>query len=80
MEFKAKGKNVKLIESKGGHLLAQLELVGKWEDEDAVHLVEKEEDVINLKAIRKIHKVLNHKSKEQMNYAFRNAGKLNEET
>ena len=31
------------------------------------------------KAIRKIHKIFNHKSKEQMHYAFRNAGKLNEE-
>ena len=38
-----------------------------------------EDDVSSEKAIWKIHKILNHKSKEQMHYAFRNAGKLNEE-
>ena len=29
--------------------------------------------------VRKIHKILNHKSKEQMYYAYRNAGKLTNE-
>ena len=61
-------------------MLAQLELVGKWEDKDAIYLVENEDEVNSDKAIWKIHKILNHKSKEQMHYAFRNAGKLNEET
>ena len=42
LEFKEKGKKVELIESKGGHLIAQLELVGKWEDKDAIYLVENE--------------------------------------
>ena len=79
LEFKEKDKKVKLIESKGGHLIAQLELVGKWEDKDAIYLVENENEVNSEKVIRKIHKILNHKSKEQMHYAFRNAGKLNEE-
>ena len=32
LEFKDKDKKVKLIESKGGKLIAWLELVGKWED------------------------------------------------
>ena len=79
LEFKEKDKKVRLIESKGGHLIAQLELVGKWEDKDAIYLVEKEDEVKSDKAIKKIHKTLNHKSKEQMIYAYRNAGKLNEE-
>ena len=79
LEFKEKDKKVKLIESKGGHLIAQLELVGKWEDKDAIYLVENENEVDSEKAIRKIYKILNHKSKEQMHYAFRNAGKMNEE-
>ena len=43
-------------------------------------MVENEDEVCSDKAIRKIHKILNHKSKEQMHYAYRNAGKLNEET
>ena len=38
-----------------------------------------EDELKSDKAIRKIHKILNHKSKEQMHYAFRNAGKLDEE-
>ena len=78
-EFKGKDKNVNLIESKGGHLLAQLELVGTWEDKDAIYLVENEDEVNSDKAIGKIHKILNHNSKEQMHYAFRNAGNMNEE-
>ena len=79
LEFKGKDRNVNLIESKGGHLLAQLELVGTWKNEDAIYLIENEDEVSSDKAIRKIHKILNHKSKEQMHYAYRNAGKLNEE-
>ena len=76
--FEGKGKKVKTAESKGGHSVVNLELVGKWEDSDAIYLVEKEGDVRSDQAITKIHKVLNHKSKEQMIYAYRNVGKLNE--
>ena len=36
LEFKGKEKNVNLIESKGGHLLAQLEIVGTWQNKDAI--------------------------------------------
>ena len=76
--FKEQEKSVVLV--KGSHLLAKLELVGRWKDEDAVFLVEKEKDVQSFKAVQKIHKILNHKQKEQMYYAYRNAGKLNGET
>ena len=62
LEFKEKRKSVELIESKGGHLLAQLELVGEWKNEDTVFLVKKEEEVTTVNSVRKIHKVLNHKS------------------
>ena len=77
--FEGKGKKVETAESKGGHLVVNLELVGKQEDSDAIYLVEKEGDVRSDQAIKKIHKALNHKSKEQMIYAYRNAGKLDEE-
>ena len=62
--------------------MVKLELVGKWRDEDAVFLVKEQEenDLKTLKAVTKIHKVLNHKQKEQMLYAFRNAGKLDGDT
>ena len=80
LEFKGKDKNVELTESEGGHLLARLELVGTWKDDEALYLVEKEDDVSSDGAVKKIHKILNHKSKEQMYYAYRNTGKLNEDT
>ena len=70
--FKEENKTVELI--KTSHLIIKLELVGKWRDEDAVFLVQEEDDVKTLKAVTKIHKVLNHKQKDQMLYAFRNAG------
>ena len=34
----------------------------------------------DLKVVKKIHKILNHKSKEQMYHVYRNAGKLDEMT
>ena len=80
LEFKEKGKKVELVESKGGHSVVNLELVGKWKDSDAIYLVEKEDEVKSDKAIKKIHKTLNHKSKEQMICAYRHEGKLDEKT
>ena len=62
--FKEQEKNVVLI--KGSHLLAKLELVGRWKDDDAVFLVEKEKDAKSYKGVEKIHNTLNHKQKEQM--------------
>merc|ERR1711954_59897 len=77
--FKKKEKKVDTQESTGGHILVNLELVGKWEDSEAILLVEKEDDTKSDSAIKRIHKNLNHKSKEQMIYTYRNAGKLDEE-
>ena len=42
-------------------------------------MVEKEEDVKSEKAIKHIHRQLNHKGKEQLIHAYRNAGKLDGE-
>ena len=44
-----------------------------------MYLVEKEDNVTSDGAVKKIHKILNDKSKEKMYYAYRNVGKLNEE-
>ena len=74
--FKEKGKKVETVESNGGHIVVNLELVGGWENSDAIYLVEKEDDVKSEKAIRKIHKTLNHKGKEKLIYAYRNEEKL----
>ena len=62
--MKEKDKKVGLIETEGGHLIAQLELVGKWKDIFAIHLVEKENEVKSDTAIKRINKILNHRSKE----------------
>merc|ERR1712074_48942 len=71
-------KKVDLI--KKSHLVVKLELVGKWQEDEAVFVVREEKDITNINTIKKIHKKLNHRSKEQMFYAFKNAGKLNEVT
>merc|ERR1712030_3592 len=71
--FKEQKKRVDLI--KRSHLVVKLELVGKWNEDEAVFLVREEKDIKSINAVSKIHKKLNHKSKEQMFYAFQNAGK-----
>ena len=76
---KKKEKKVETQESAGGHILVNLELVGKWEDSEAILLVEKEEDTKSDSTIKRIHKNLNHESQEQMIYAYRNAGGWNKE-
>merc|ERR1712105_210462 len=76
--FKEQKKRVDLI--KRSHLVVKLELIGKWNEDEAVFLVREEKDIKSINAVRQIHKKLNHKSKEKMFYAFQNAGKLNETT
>merc|ERR1712030_45699 len=73
--FKEPQKKVDLI--KKSHLIVKLELVGKWNEDEAVFIVREEIDIENINAVRQIHKKLNHKSKEQMFNAFENAGKMN---
>merc|ERR1711984_68686 len=76
--FKECKKTVQL--ERKSHLVVQLQLVGTWNEDEAVFLVQNEKDIKSLKAVREIHRKLNHKTKEQMLYAFRNAGKLDTET
>ena len=54
--FKKKEKKVETQESAGGHILVNLELLGKWEDSEAILLVEKEDDVNSESGIKIIHK------------------------
>ena len=70
LEFKEQGKVVKLKESEGGPQLVNLEKVGNdFDVEDVNFLSEEVYADVSESVIRKIHKILNHKSKEQMNYA-----------
>jgi len=76
-ELKEQGKIVKLKESEGGHQLVKLEQVGKDFDEKSVNFLKEEDDaVVSEIAVRNIHKILNHKSKEQMNYTYIDTGKI----
>merc|ERR1711905_37234 len=76
--FKDANKMVQL--TRQSHLVVKLQLVGTWNEDEAVFLVQKEKDIKSSTAVEAIHRKLNHKSKEQMLYAFKNAGKLDTET
>ena len=76
--FKEKGKKAETVENNVGHIVVNLKLVGKWEDSEAIYLVEKKDDVQSEKGIKKINKTLNQKGKVQLIYAYKNAGKLDE--
>merc|ERR1712237_88403 len=76
--FKDVSKMVEL--TRQSHLVVKLQLVGTWNEDEAVFLVQKEKDIQSLKAVENIHRKLNHKTREQMLYAFINAGKLDTDT
>ena len=52
----------------------------EWTDEESIYYVRKETDVKTRKAVSKIHRILSHKRGEQMEFAYKNAGKLDTET
>ena len=64
LEFKQQQKSVDLMDSDGVHHLAKLEKAVKWINDEAVYLVQNEEDISSENTTRKIHMILNHKSKE----------------
>ena len=67
LEFKGQDKVIDLIELDGGHQLAKLEMVRRWDDNEAVYFIKQEEDAVsNENAVRKVHKIFNHKNKGQM--------------
>ena len=77
LELKKQEKIVKIKESEGGHQLVNWEKVGNDFDEEEVNFLRAEVDAVVSESVkRKIHKILNHKSKEQINYAYSNAGKM----
>merc|ERR1712089_61130 len=62
--------------SGGGHQLVKLETLGEISNEEAVFHIEKKKVGANKKDIEKMHKVLNHKGVRNMEYSFRNAGRM----
>ena len=51
--FNEKGKKVETLESSSRHMVLNLELVGEQENNEAIYLVEKEDDVKSEKVIKK---------------------------
>ena len=60
----------------GGHQLVKLETLGEISHEETVLYIEKNGIGAYKKEIEKLHKVLNHKGVRNMEFAFRNAGRL----
>ena len=60
--------------------MVKLQLVGAWTEDELVLLVAKEKGIKSMKAAENIHKKLNNNSRDQMLYAFKNAGKLDNDT
>ena len=58
-------------------MLIDQENVGELTEERSVCFVKKESDVISNKIVNKIHRILNHKRVEQMEYTYRIAENLN---
>ena len=54
-----------------------MEQVGNDFAEESVNFLKEEDNaVVSESEVRKIHMIIYHKSKEQLNYAYRNTGKM----
>merc|ERR1711881_5761 len=76
LRFDDSQKKVKIQISGGGHQLVKLETLGEVSNEEAVFYIEKKKVGANKKDIEKMHRVLNHKGVRNMEFAFRNAGRM----
>ncbi len=56
--------------------LVKLKTLGEISDEETVFYIEKKEIGAYKKDIEKMHRVLNHKGVRNMEFAFRNAGRI----
>ena len=79
LKFDDSQKRVYIKISGGGHQLVKLETLGEISDEDTVFYMEKKGIGAKKKDIEKLHRVLNHKGVRNMEFAFRNAGRLDAE-
>ena len=76
MEFDINKKRVSMEMSKGRHQLVKLESLEEWNQERSIMYVKENDVVLNKRSMEKVHRVLNHKSAKNMEFAFRSAGKL----
>ena len=76
MMFDETKKRVYMQILEGGHQLVKLETLGEIGHEETVMYIENNDIGTNKKSIEKLHRVLNHKGVKNMEFAFRNAGRL----
>ena len=76
LKFDDNQKRVNIQISGGGHQLVKLETLGEISDEETVFYIEKKVVGAYKKDIEKMHRVLNHKGVRNMEFAFRNAGRM----
>ncbi len=80
MMFDETKKRVYMSISGGGHQLVKIETLGKISHEETVFYIGKNGVRANKKEIEKLHRVLNHKGVRNLEFAFRNAGRLDSQT
>ena len=56
--------------------MVKLETLGEISDEETIFFIEKKGIGAKKKDIEKVHRVLNHKGVRNIEFAFRNAGRL----
>merc|ERR1712114_29241 len=76
MMFDETKKRVNMSISGGGHQLVKLETLGEISHGETIFYIEKNGVGANKKDIEKLHRVLNHKGVRNMEFAFRNTGRL----
>merc|ERR1711873_44647 len=76
LRFDDSQKRLKIQISGGGHQLVKLETLGEISDEETVLYIEKKGVGANKKEIEKMHRVLNHIGVRNMEFTFRNAGRM----
>ena len=76
MMFDETKKRVYISISGSGHQSVKLEILGEISHDETVFYIEKNGVGANKKEIEKLHRVLNHKGVRNMEFAFRNAGRL----
>ncbi len=79
MDMEGERVKLKMEETSGGHFGLKIGAHEEWKTEETVLFMEKEEDVKSYKKIKKVHETTNHKSEENMLYAYRNANRLDDE-
>ena len=80
MIFDETKKRVYMSISGGGHQLVKLETLGEISHEETVSYIENNGIGVNKIEIEKLHRAFNHKGLRNIEFAFRNAGRLDSQT